>query len=239
MSDDTSMVLACMDSLSNRIDYDDLLRKFCNWFENTKYTPADEVFDIGNATRKSLLNYLINDIPALECGQKSEWDNGNGSLMRIMPAVLYLHYSELSSVSVHEKINYIHNISALTHGHIRSQTACGIYAFVMRGLLNDTSKQAVLNGIAKAHNFYAQTAESDSYCRIFNGDIVHIDDNGICTDGYVVNCLEAALHCVLTTNSYVECVLKAVNLGDDTDTTAAVAGSLAGVLYGYDNIPEN
>lgn len=57
------------------------------------------------------------------------------------------------------------------------------------------------------------------------------------SEGYVIDTLEAALWCFLTARSYPEAVLKAVNLGEDTDTTAAVAGGLAGIYYGVDNIP--
>lgn len=237
-SDDTSMTLASLDSLANGIDYNDLMIKFCEWFENSKYTPSNEVFDIGNSTRKSLLAYLIKDVSPLECGQKSEWDNGNGSLMRIIPIILYLYYSKLSSISISEKIGYVDNISSLTHAHIRSKMGCGIYTFILFELLNNKSKDSVYSGISKAYAFYKNNPESKSYSRIFNGDIALLSRNEISGSGYIVDSLESSLWCLLTTNNYVECVLQAVNLGEDTDTTAAITGGLAGVMYGYESIPK-
>ena len=235
-SDDTSMTLACMDSLLNGIDLNDMMIRFCDWFENAKYTPYDEVFDIGASTRKSLLLYLVNEIPANECGQRSEWDNGNGSLMRIIPAALFLCCA--NSISVSEKIEYIHNISALTHAHMRSQMACGIYAFVVWELFKENSKEAVYRGILKARDFYKENEESKHYSRIFESNIAEFSRNDIKGSGYVVDCLEAALWCLLNSDNYKDCVLTAVNLGEDTDTTAAVAGGIAGILYGYEDIPD-
>ena len=237
-SDDTSMTLACLDSLSNGVNYDDIMTKFCEWFENANYTPSGETFDIGGTTKKSLLAYLISNIPALECGQGSEWDNGNGSLMRIIPIILYLNYSQLNSLSIEEKIKYIENVSSLTHAHIRSQIGCGIYAFVMTELLHNKCKESVYNGIIAADRYYEKVPESQSYSRILNNNIALLSRDEISSSGYVVDCLEAALWCLLTTDSYEACVLKAVNLGDDSDTTAAVAGGLAGILYGFNKIPK-
>ena len=80
--------------------------------------------------------------------------------------------------------------------------------------------------------------EFDHFKRIFADDFEALPEEKIKSTGYVVDTLEAALWCLLTTESYRECVLKAVNLGGDTDTVAAVAGGLAGALYGIEGIPE-
>lgn len=237
-SDDTSMVIACMDSLLNGIDYDDMMKKFCLWMNESKYTPSDQIFDIGVATRKSLMLYSSFGEPPLACGQRSEWDNGNGSLMRVAPLILYLYYSKLKDKPLEDKIKIIQDVSSLTHGHERSFTGCGIYYFIMTELLDNPCREAVYKGIEKAREFYAENAEAKHFSRILEGKIESLPRDEINSSGYVVSCLEAALWCLLNSESYAECVLKAVNLGDDTDTTAAVAGGLAGLLYGYDNIPE-
>lgn len=237
-SDDTSLTLATLDSLMNGVNYIDLMCKFCDWLNDAEYTASGKVFDVGAATRKSIMNYFVYDIPVLECGQSSIYSNGNGSLMRIIPIVLYLHYSKLKSCSVNEKIDYVNNVSALTHRHTISQTGCGIYAFIMWELLENKSKSAIYDGLAKAKKFYEQSPEFENYERVFNIDAATINVNNIYGSGYVIDCLEAALWCLLSTDCYKECILKAVALGDDTDTTAAVAGGLAGLLYGYENIPQ-
>ena len=234
-SDDTSMSLALLDSLANGINYTDIMQKFVEWLNYAKYTPTDIVFDVGNATSKSILLYALNKVPALECGQKSQYDNGNGSLMRIHPIVLYLYDKD---ITLNEKIQIIYNISALTHAHIRSKIACGIYAFVLWELLKNPSLQSVKDGLDKAEEYYKNEEELKYFERIFSKTFILTKRQDIKSSGYVVDSLEASLWCLLTTSSFSESVLKAVNLGDDTDTIGAITGGLAGALYGYDNIPK-
>ena len=234
-SDDTSMSLATLASLANGLNYEDIMSKFCQWINEAKYTPTGLVFDIGRATMKSLLSYDRNEAPAIECGQKSERDNGNGSLMRIHPVVLYLYKVNMP---IEDKIEIVHNVSALTHAHIRSKIACGIYAFVLWEILSNPSKDAILEGLSRAKLFYLGEDELTVYARLFDKTFVITKRELIKSSGYVVDTLEAALWCVLTTNNYRDAVLKAVNLGEDTDTIAAITGGLAGAIYGYENIPK-
>lgn len=248
-SDDTSMSLATLDSLaSGKVDYNDIMIGFCDWFDTAKYTPAGVVFDIGRGTMKSLMSYMRGEAEAVNCGQKSELDNGNGSLMRIHPIVLYLANKDMP---IEEKIEIIHNVSSLTHGHIRSKIACGIYAFVLWELLKNPKTTSIRIGLTKARRFYSKEVENQHYENLYRkiGYVfLHFEDidtfrpferNDIKSSGYVVDTLEAAIWCLKTTSSYKECVLKAVNLGGDTDTIAAIAGGLAGAIYGYDSIPED
>ena len=247
-SDDTSMSLATIDSLARGfVDYEDIMLNFCKWFNDAKYTPAGVVFDIGGSTEKSLTAYMEGGVNAVECGQKGERDNGNGSLMRIHPIVLYLANKDML---LEEKIKIIHNVSSLTHGHIRSKIACGIYAFILWELLKTPKKTSIRTGLTKARKYYSNEPENNYYENLYRkiGCVfLHFEDmdtfrvferDDIKSDGYVVHSLEAAIWCLKTTSNYKECVLKAVNLGGDTDTIAAIAGGLAGALYGYDTIPK-
>ena len=97
---------------------------------------------------------------------------------------------------------------------------------------------AIKDGLGKAAQFYEGQAELAYYNRLFERTFIITPRNVIKSGGYIVDTLEAAGWCLLTTNSYKDAVLKAVNLGNDTDTVAAVTGGLAGALYGYDAIPE-
>lgn len=119
----------------------------------------------------------------------------------------------------------IQNISSLTHAHNISMTACEIYVEIAEKLLRGEGLKVILDSMEFKIPF-------ERLARI--GDL---KEQEIESSGYVVHTLEAALWCLITTGSYEECVLKAVNLGEDTDTTGAVAGGLAGILYGYDSIP--
>lgn len=136
-----------------------------------------------------------------------------------------------------EWVTLIENGSALTHAHERSQVGCLIYAFVLLRLLNEQSKESLFRGLEAARLSLRDYAQFSHYERIFKSDFSALSRDEIQSSGYVVDTLEAALWCALTTDDYKECVRRAVNLGKDTDTVAAVAGGLAGALYGYDAIP--
>ena len=232
-SDDTSMALATMDSLAHGIDYEDCMSRFARWTEHAAYTATDEVFDIGITTSQAIGRHL-QGIPALECGSHGERDNGNGSLMRIYPVVLYCHAHGLGTDAMTE---LVHNYSALTHAHPRTLIGCGIYAFVLRSLLvGDT----IPNALTAAKAFYEASEFADElahYSRIFDDDFIDTQTYAIESGGYVVSSLEAALWCLMNGESYADCVLTAVNLGRDTDTVGAITGSLAGALFGFEDIP--
>lgn len=248
-SDDTSMALATLDSLKQgKLDYDDIMQRFVRWYTLGEYTPTGAVFDIGGACRIAIQKYTEGVRPAPLCGGVGESSNGNGSLMRIHPIALYLFSEGKADVS---GIEIIHNASALTHAHPRSEIACGIYSLILWELLRNPCKGSVVLGMRRAKDIYGVKAplKNDSFCKEFSlyekNLISRIGESSgsvareeIKSTGYVVDTLEAAVWCLLTTDSYKDCVLKAVNLGEDTDTVAAIAGGLAGALYGLDSIPE-
>ena len=147
-------------------------------------------------------------------------------------------------IAQESQMEIIHNVSSLTHGHRISLAACGIYITIALELLSDgiLLNTGISNGIEKAFQYYYRQGwnEISVYSRVKNlTSFVILSEREINSSGYVVDTLEAAIWCLLTTNSYKECVLKAVNLGDDTDTTGAVAGGLAGIYYGAKNIPQD
>lgn len=236
-SDDTSMAIAALDSLANGIDYEDMMSKFFSWANDNKYSAIGELFDIGVSTRVALLRFGIK-IPALKCGGDGENDNGNGSLMRIYPVVLYWHYLTEEKRNVLDLIDLVFKCSSLTHAHLRSKLACAIYTYVMLQILQEPSKEAVLWGLEEAKTKLRVFGdELRHYDRLFKNDFAELPETEIQSSGYVVATLEAAIWCLLNSDSYAECVLKAVNLGHDTDTVGAVAGSLAGAMYGMSEIP--
>ena len=224
-SDDTSMTLATMASITNNkgVDYDDIMNEFLQWYENDKYT-QDELFDIGITTSNALRNYRDNDIPALESGLDGERDNGNGSLMRVLP-LAYLKDVDYETIG---------NISSLTHAHERSKIACVLYVEIAKSLLeNDLEiRKHVENSCEKIKEYYKDSEELKKFERILNNDLDYVESSG-----YVINTLECVIHCMQTTSNYRDAVLKAVNLGADTDTVGAICGGLAGIYYGYDAIP--
>lgn len=246
-SDDSSMALAELDSIRTvgTIDYTDMMERFSRWCMHGKYTPFGEVFDIGIATSRALMNYAKGIAP-LESGGKTEWDNGNGSLMRILPVCLYLFERQKKvCTSENESIYIIHAVSALTHAHIRSQMACGIYYFLVKAILEEegSPENRLQKGMDRAYQYYRQDLsnhrELENYKRLADlSEFKETPKEGIKSSGYVVDTLEAAVWCLLHSHSYKETVLMAVNLGEDTDTVGAVAGGLAGLYYKTEGIPQ-
>ena len=179
------------------------------------------------------------DFDVGDCGQDGEYANGNGSLMRIHPFVLYASTVLLRAGGEDYWLwmGCIKQASKLTHAHARAVMGCYIYGYCLTFLLKNPTKDSLRAGLDFAGKDLDYLPEFEHYERIFQPDFDQLAADDIKSTGYVVDTLEAALWCLLTTDSYRDCVLKAVNLGDDTDTVAAVAGGLAGALYGYEGIP--
>ncbi len=241
-SDDTSLALALMDSIVYRqaVDYHDIMDKFSEWLLCGAYTATEEVFDVGGATDRAIMNYGSGMNP-LECGGMSEYENGNGSLMRILPVAYYL--KKQSGILVEEQMDIVHNISSLTHRHPISLIGCGIYVNVALKLLSGSLplKEGIIQGMEEAFQYYISKKWVDisAYDRLKDiKSFAALPEDEIRSSGYIVDTLEAAVWCLTNTCSFRECTLKAVNLGDDTDTVGAVAGGLAGIYYGADNIPQ-
>ena len=236
-SDDTSMSIAALDSLAKgTVNLDEIMDNFVEWVEEGKYTPTGKSFDIGRTCLQAIRAYLICH-KTDECGQIGEYSNGNGSLMRIHPFALF---AIAKGMTLGKSLDVIREGSIITHAHPRSIYGCGIYSMVLWDILRGADKAQIPSTIEKASVLFdgIYPEESDYYEWAFYKKLTTKTEDEISGSGYVVNTLEAALWCLLTTNNYKECVLKAVNLGEDTDTVAAIAGGLAGALYGYDSIPK-
>lgn len=237
-SDDTSMSLATFDSIREcgNINYEDIMDKYCDWIFKKKYTATDQVFDVGSTTGYAIDNYYKNNKSPIECGGRQEGDNGNGSLMRMLPIVYYLHYIELDYVT---KIDIIKNYSSLTHGHEVSILGCTIYYDYMNNLLNGMNKEdAYLELDVDKYRLYFSEESIERYRRILKHELKAAIEDDIKSTGYVVDTLEAAIWVTLNTNSYEEAIIEAVSLGDDTDTIGAITGSIAATIYGIEAIPE-
>ena len=239
-SDDTSLTVAAMVSIARRgkPDYQDIMENFLRWYERGDFTATGERFDIGNTTRSGIVRFSRRLLPPTKCGAAEASANGNGSLMRILPATLYL-YGTRGKIGGDE-LKMIHDFSSLTHGHIISCMACGIYSLIAAQILSGRNiAEAFELGMEDAKTFYGSEAAFDNFARLCDGrDFAALPEEKISAAGYVVSTLEAALWCLLNTEDYKTLALKAVNLGEDTDTTGAVAGGLAGIVYGASSIPE-
>ena len=237
-SDDSSMTLCALESLTERQGYDgtDMMGRFARWAQEGYMTSIGRPFGIGRTTLSAICRFLRGEHSSAY-GGKSERDNGNGSLMRILPVVLYNYFCRTDG-SDGEKLETVSHASALTHGHPRAQAACGVYSFIAEELLYRPEKASIPLGIKKSSEFYQGHEEYPHFSRLFSDEFPSLPAEEIKSGGYVVDTLEAAIWCLMNSGTYKDCVLKAVNLGGDTDTVAAVAGGLAGILYGDAALPE-
>lgn len=246
-SDDTSMTMAMLDSIKGlgRVDVQDIMECFVDWLFNAKYCSVGEPIDIG-ATCYDSINRYYNNRDVITCGKTGEYANGNGSLMRNIPiSLFYAEKVRNGEAAVDKAIRDIHAVSALTHNHLRACMACGMDFFLVYAVLYEEGSLAerLQKGIDAGFKFYgadpANHREMAHYDNLmYISELAEFPESKIRSTGYVVDTFEAAIWSLVTTDNYRDAMLKAVNLGDDTDTIAAIAGGLAGLYYGYDSIPE-
>ena len=216
-TDDSSLTLALMESISRKrgIDLDDIMGNFMKWLYEGKFTPYNESFDIGCGTMRAINRYRKSR-NAKKCGGDEEYNNGNGSLMRILPACIYCSMMKSrGQISEKEAVETVHAVGSLTHAHMRQ-------------------------GFAFYETYLADKENLRCYDRMKDlTAFLTLSADSIKSSGYVVDALEAAVWSLGTTDSFEDALLKAVNLGNDTDTVGAITGGLAGLYYGYGAIPED
>lgn len=234
-SDDTSLTLALADAMEGgAVSLPRLARNFIAWHDRGAFTPHGEVFDMGNATARAI-GRLKRGVPPEEAGGTEERDNGNGSLMRVAPLVFIM-----GGKCPEERFRLIKAVSSVTHAHAWSVTGCFLLLEMLHKLLAGTAKEeayAELRAELAAPTPCLDSCALTKFRRILKEDIRDVPEADIRSSGFVVDTLEAALWCFLTTDTYEDAVLKAVNLGEDTDTTGAVTGALAAMVYGGEAIP--
>lgn len=233
-SDDTSMSLCLAESLLDGFSLDDISRKFILWGDARIWTATGEVFDIGNTTQEAIKK-LKSGTPPQSSGSKDVNSNGNGSLMRILPLLPFV-----KNLSYDERIPKIVQVSGITHRHPRTLLACIIYMEFARNLIRHSMREAFTLMQKEIISTEPYPDEMEYFKRILTysyDQYCEIPEDEIKSTGYVVDTLEAAIWCLFNTSSFKTAVLKAVNLGDDSDTTGAATGALAGIVYGYDQIP--
>lgn len=238
-SDDSALTLCMVENFAEGGDERALMGKIARYAGEAYWTPRGKVFDIG-ATTKTAIGRFRDGLPPNRCGLRGEMDNGNGALMRIAPAVLPFMFAE--NVTFDAVAETAARYAGLTHAHPRSTLGCIFYVYLLYQLsCRGSFEEALENTIRACKSGLQDTAyayETKHYRRIFNREIPGLQAAEVYSGGYVVHTLEAALWCVEKNDTYKDTVLAAVNLGGDTDTTAAVAGTIAGLRYKYPAIPE-
>lgn len=237
-SDDSSMTFCLAEALTHDFEINRIAESFVKWYHENFWTARGEVFDIGIATREALNRISKGEQPEF-AGSTDASSNGNGSLMRILPLLFYI-----KDLPISERYAITKKVSSITHGHIRSVISCFYYLEFARNILLGKDKFEIYQKLQTQIPDFLNSLSINSYeislfDRVLREDISDLAEHEILSSGYVLHSLEASIWCLLTTDNYKEATLKAVNLGEDTDTTAAITGGLAGLLYGFDSIPKS
>jgi ADP-ribosyl-[dinitrogen reductase] hydrolase len=225
-TDDTSMALCLAESLviKQTCDPQDQMARYANWYQWGYWSSTGNCFDIGIATKAAISEFLRTG-NAL-AGSSDPHSAGNGSLMRLAPVAMMFgddeqQVQEMAALS-----------SRTTHAAAECLDACQLFALALSRALAGESKQEVLD-LSKL------SFASPSITEIAQGSWQGKSREQICSSGYVVHSLEAALWCFARHDSFEATVLEAANLGDDADTTAAIAGQIAGAFWGRSGIPSH
>lgn len=231
-SDDTSMMLCILEHLNTKQPLHEL---FLEWRHKSKYS-VDYTFDIGNQTSHALSLHNTGKSDLIPIILNTRGSNGNGSLMRnlAVPLILNESYKESLDETIKQSI--------VTHPHIISQVCCVIHTLLMNQLLTlgACSFSSVMMHVNSAFT-PKQLADPEivgllkTFKTLKNPEDFKKYATG---SGYVVDTLLGSYYCIATTDNFKDAVLKAISLGNDTDTTACVTGGMAGAIYGYQSIPQ-
>ena len=234
-SDDTSMTICLIDAINKtgEIVPKDICDNFVRWLEDEEFTPTGITFDVGRTCWASILEYQRKPENPESCGQTGEVNQGNGSLMRISPLIYYCFAKNMDEKEIYTTVKLV---SSLTHR--REECIMGCYIYVLYGielLKGFNIFDAYYNLKEKDYSMFSQSTQR-KYDRVLKEKLDYLNMGDIKSSGYVVDTLEASIWCILVTDSFDEAIIKAINLGEDTDTIGACTGALAGIYYGLEDV---
>ena len=233
-TDDTSMALCLAESLIERRDFDpvDQLERYDRWYREGHWSSTGRCFDIGVATRTALERFERTGQPYP--GDDYPNAGGNGPLMKLAPVALRY------ATSPEDAVRYAAESARTTHGAPEAIDACRYFAGLLVGALHGAGVDALLRRgpFEPVDGLWERERLHPKIAMIANGSFLTKEPPAIRATGYIVHSLEAALWAMRSGETFEEVVLAAVNLGDDADTNAAIAGQLAGAVYGLGAIPQ-
>jgi len=230
-SDDGAQALCLLDSLlyKNKMDTEDFMKRICNWYQCGYMAVDFQVFDVGVQTAEAIRNYL-SGVPLLQVANNDVLANGNGSLMRVLPLAIWHQGSDI------QLIEDAYAQSHVTHAHLRSKVCCALYCLWARSILNGLDIAAAWSDAVTKLRAYLKDKPDDLEQLEY---YIRPDELEKGTgSGYVVDCLKSARYALQQT-TYQDVIKTAIAFGRDTDTTACVAGGIAGLYFGFDSIPES
>jgi ADP-ribosyl-[dinitrogen reductase] hydrolase len=222
-TDDTSMAICLAESLLKYPEFNafDLMNRFDRWNLLGENSSTGRCFDIGNTTISSLRKFRQTGNPY--SGSEEKEGSGNGSLMRLAPVPI-LFWNDSGKA---DEISTLQ--SRTTHGSEDAKSACIYLSRVICGFISGLGKDSLLQ---------KDDSWPESVKQIAKMKYVDLPRNEIYSSGYVIDTLEAALWSFSQADDFEEAVLLAANLGEDSDTVAAVTGQIAGAFWGFSSIPK-
>jgi len=232
-TDDTSMALCLAESLIERLGFDpaDQMERYVRWYRQGHLSSTERCFDIGVTTRAALLRFSTEGSPY--AGSTDPRAAGNGSIMRLAPVALFF------AATPEEAIERAADGSRTTHGAREAVDACRYLAALLVGAVRGVSKDELLAPrYTPVPGLWDRAPLTERIDAVAAGSFRRRDPPAIRGTGYVIDSLEAALWAFDRAESFRDGALRAVNLGDDADTTGAVYGQLAGAYHGAAAIPD-
>ncbi|MDA1087641.1 MAG: ADP-ribosylglycohydrolase family protein [Verrucomicrobia bacterium] len=226
-TDDTSLALCLAESLIAKGGFDaqDQMERYVRWYKDGHLSSTGTCFDIGNTTSSSLHRFQSTGDPY--AGSADARSAGNGSIMRLAPVPMFFY------PDTEKAIHYAGESSRTTHGTRECIDACRLFALLQVKALSGDVKESILFD----YDAIMSLDLTENIHSVACGEYTEKTEDEVRGSGYVVESLEAALWCFHTTSTFRDAILKAVNLGDDADTTAAVCGQIAGAHYEESGIP--
>ncbi len=241
-SDDTSLTLALMDGVvasKGIIDeetYKKIADNFVDYLHLGAFTPANTIFDVGNTTSTAINYYMYNECKPYEAGGAKEHNQGNGALMRILPVAYYAYNNNLST---DETFDITKKVASITHRLDTCILGSFIYVEFARALLEGKTKEEAYSYIQSIdYTKYVPEDVVGEYVRVIGDKIETYPEDEIDSSGRTLESFEAAMWSFMRNKNYKDTILEAINLGKDTDTVGAIAGGIAGLYYGIEDIPE-
>jgi ADP-ribosyl-[dinitrogen reductase] hydrolase len=228
-TDDTSMALCLADSLLEMDGFcgNDQMERYHRWWKTGYNSSNGKCFDVGTATVQAITNYRNDELKNRNFyGDDNPRSAGNGSLMRLAPIAIFY-----SNGTVDNLMYNAGDSSKVTHATAECVDSCQYFALLLHKAFTATSKHQLFE--VQYNPFTGALTDilsDDNYVKLTRDQVK--------STGYVIDSLQAALWCFHTTNSFEDAILLAANLGDDSDTVAAICGQLAGAFYGWDAIPD-
>lgn len=230
-SDDGAQALCLLSSLlvHQQLNVQDFMSRLSQWY-NAGYMAVDgHVFDVGVQTAEAIRKYLLG-VPLMQIAPNDEHANGNGALMRVLPLALWHQGSD------QQLIEDAYLQSHITHGHLRSKVCCALYCLWARYILKGVEiQQAWVKALEVLREYYQHCPLDAEQLEFFIRPDEILGAKG---SGYVVDCLRSARF-ALQQPTYEGVIKAAIALGHDTDTTACVAGGIAGLYYGFNALPQH